>query len=127
MICKDRNAEISLDHSCLPSVFLLRRRTCITLNNANGIIQKRAVTFSLLDKSLFNPRDVYADVITDRAAAVIFAHNHPSGNLQQSDEDIHTQIRLVEAAKIFGTRVLDHLIVSRKGYLSFQESSLTGA
>jgi len=44
------------------------------LNNANEIIQKRAVTVSLLDKSLFNPRDVYADVITDRAAAVIFAH-----------------------------------------------------
>jgi DNA repair protein RadC len=69
---------------------------------------------------------VFADVITDRAAAVIIAHNHPSGDLQPSDEDMKTQIRLVEAGKILGIRVLDHLIVSRKGYLSFEESGLIG-
>jgi DNA repair protein RadC len=73
-----------------------------------------------------HPRDVFADVITDRAAAVIIAHNHPSGDLQPSDEDMKTQIRLVEAGKILGIRVLDHLIVSRKGYLSFEESGLIG-
>jgi DNA repair protein RadC len=100
---------------------------CISLNGANEVIQKRVVTVGLLDKSLVHPRDVYADVITDRAAAVIFAHNHPSGNLQPSHEDIQAQIRLVEAAKILGIRVLDHVIVSRKGYFSFEESGLTGA
>jgi len=93
----------------------------ITLNGANEVIQKRIVTVGLLDRSLVHPRDVFADVITDRAAAVIFAHNHPSGDLQPSDEDIKTQARLVEAAKILGIRVLDHLIVSRKGYFSFEE------
>jgi DNA repair protein RadC len=98
---------------------------CITLNGANEVIQKRVVTVGLLDKSLVHPRNAYADVITDRAAAVIFAHNHPSGDVQPSDEDIQTQIRLVEAAKILGIRVLDHLIVSRKGYFSFEESGLT--
>lgn len=97
---------------------------CITLNGANEVIQKRIVTVGLLDKSLVHPRDVFADVITDRAAAVIFAHNHPSGNLQPSDEDIQTQTMLVEAGKILGIRVLDHLIVSRKGYFSFEESGL---
>jgi DNA repair protein RadC len=99
----------------------------ITLNGANEIIQKRIVTVGLLDRSLVHPRDVFADVITDRAAAVIFAHNHPSGDLQPSDEDIKTQTRLVEAAKILGIRVLDHLIVGRKGYFSFEESGLIGA
>jgi len=98
----------------------------ITLNGANEVIQKRIVTVGLLDRSLVHPRDVFADVITDRAAAVIFAHNHPSGDLQPSDEDIKTQARLVEAAKILGIRVLDHLIVSRKGYFSFEESGLIG-
>lgn len=96
----------------------------ITLNGANELIQRRIVTVGLLDRSLVHPRDVFADVITDRAAAVIFAHNHPSGDLQPSDEDLQTQIRLVEAAEILGIRVLDHLIVSRKGYFSFEESGL---
>jgi len=99
----------------------------ITLNGAHELIQKRIVTVGLLDRSLVHPRDVFADVITDRAAAVIFAHNHPSGDLQPSDEDIRTQTRLIEAAKILGIRVLDHLIVSRKGYFSFEESGLIGA
>jgi DNA repair protein RadC len=98
---------------------------CITLNGASEVIQKRIVTVGILDRSLVHPRDVFADVIIDRAAAVIFAHNHPSGDLQPSDEDIRTQARLVQAADILGIRVLDHLIVSRKGYLSFEELGST--
>jgi DNA repair protein RadC len=97
---------------------------CITLNGANELIEKRIVTIGLLDKSLVHPRDVFADVITDRAAAVIFAHNHPSGELQPSEADLKTQEQLVQAAKILGIRVLDHVIVSRKGYFSFQEAGL---
>lgn len=97
---------------------------CITLNGANELIEKRIVTIGLLDKSLVHPRDVFADVITDRAAAVIFAHNHPSGDLKPSDHDVQTQRQLEEAAKIVGIRVLDHVIVSKKGYFSFQEAGL---
>ena len=99
---------------------------CITLNGANEVIEKRVVTIGLLDKSLVHPRDVFADVITDRAAAVIFAHNHPSGDLQPSDHDLESQRQLEEAAKIVGIRVLDHVIVSKKGYFSFQEAGLIG-
>ncbi|HSE19389.1 MAG TPA: DNA repair protein RadC [Pyrinomonadaceae bacterium] len=99
----------------------------ISLNGANEVIQKRIVTVGLLDRSLVHPRDVFADVITDRAAAVIFVHNHPSGDLQPSDEDLKTQLRLIEAGTILGIRVLDHVIVSRKGYFSFQESGLLRA
>ena len=50
---------------------------CISLNGANEVIEKRVVTIGLLDKSPVHPREVFADVIADRAAAVIFAHNHP--------------------------------------------------
>jgi DNA repair protein RadC len=97
---------------------------CITLNGANEIIQKRIVTIGLLDRSLVHPRDVFADVIVDRAAAVIFAHNHPSGDLEPSESDLKTQEQLVQAATILGFRVLDHVIVGRKGYFSFQEAGL---
>jgi DNA repair protein RadC len=97
---------------------------CISLNGANELIEKRIVTIGLLDKSPVHPREVFADVITDRAAAVIFAHNHPSGDLQPSDADRQLQEQLTEAGKILGIRVFDHVIVARKGYFSFQEAGL---
>ena len=97
---------------------------CLSLNGANELIERRIVTIGLLDQSQVHPREVFADVIADRAAAVIFAHNHPSGELKPSEADIATHRQLTEAAKILGLRVLDHVIVSRKGYTSFQESGL---
>jgi len=97
---------------------------CLTLNGANELIERRIVTVGLLDRSQIHPREVFADVISDRAAAVIFAHNHPSGDLQPSEADVKTQDQLVQAAKILGIRVLDHVIVSRKGYFSFQEAGM---
>ncbi|MBC8446370.1 MAG: DNA repair protein RadC [Chloroflexi bacterium] len=99
---------------------------CISLNGANEVIEKRIVTIGLLDHSPIHPREVYADVIADRAAAVIFAHNHPSGDVQPSDADLRTHEQLTEAGKILGLRVLDHVIVARKGYFSFQEAGLIG-
>jgi DNA repair protein RadC len=97
---------------------------CISLNGANEVIEKRIVTIGLLDQSPVHPREVFADVIADRAACVIFAHNHPSGDLQPSESDLRLQDRLTDAAKILGIRVLDHIIVSRNGYYSFQESGI---
>ncbi|MBU4198617.1 MAG: DNA repair protein RadC [Verrucomicrobia bacterium] len=97
---------------------------CISLNGANEVIEKRVVTIGLLDKNPVHPREVFADVISDRAAAVIFAHNHPSGDLQPSEADRRTHEQLTEAAKILGLRVLDHVIVTKKGYFSFQEAGL---
>jgi DNA repair protein RadC len=97
---------------------------CISLNGANEVIAKRVVTIGLLDNSPVHPREVFADVIADRAAAVIFAHNHPSGEPQPSEADLRIHEQLTEAGKILGLRVLDHVIVTRKGHFSFQEAGL---
>jgi DNA repair protein RadC len=97
---------------------------CISLNGANEVIEKRIVTVGLLDRSQVHPREVFADVIADRAAAVIFAHNHPSGDLRPSDADLRIHNQLMDAARILGLRVLDHVIVRKKGHYSFQESGL---
>ncbi|MBC8391422.1 MAG: DNA repair protein RadC [Deltaproteobacteria bacterium] len=99
---------------------------CISLNGAHEVIKKRIVTIGLVDRSQVHPREVYADVISDRAAAVIFAHNHPSGDLKPSNSDLKIYEQLTEAGKILGIRILDHLIVTRKGYYSFQEAGLIG-
>jgi DNA repair protein RadC len=95
---------------------------CISLNGANEVIEKRVVTIGLLDQSPVHPREVFADVIADRAAAVIFVHNHPNGDVQPSESDLRLQERLSESAKILGIRILDHIIVARKAHYSFQES-----
>lgn len=97
---------------------------CVSLNGANEVIAKRVVTIGLLDKSPVHPREVFADVIQDRAAAVIFAHNHPNGDPQPSESDRRAHEQLTEAAKILGLRVLDHVIVTKKAHFSFQESGL---
>jgi hypothetical protein len=69
-------------------------------------------------------REVFADVIADRAAAVIFLHNHPSGELQPSESVLNIHRQLTEAGRILGIHVLDHIIVTRKGDCSFQEAGL---
>ncbi|MCD4654748.1 DNA repair protein RadC [bacterium] len=97
---------------------------CFSLNGAHEVIEKRIVTIGLVDRSQVHPREVYADVISDRAAAVIFAHNHPSGDLKPSNSDLKIHEQLTEAGKILGIKILDHLIVSKKGYFSFQEVGL---
>ncbi len=97
---------------------------CISLNGAHEVIKKRIVTIGLVDRSQVHPREVYADVISDRAAAVIFAHNHPSGDLKPSNSDLKIHEQLTEAGKILGIRIVDHIIVAVKGYYSFQEAGL---
>jgi len=99
---------------------------CISLNGANEVIENRIVTIGLVNSSQIHPREVFADVIADRAAAVIFAHNHPSGDPKPSDVDAKTHKQLTEAGKILGLRILDHIIVTKKGYFSFQEAGLIG-
>ena len=81
----------------------------------------RVVTIGLVNKSQVHPREVFADVIAERASAVIVAHNHPHGGLEPSPEDIQVTKRLKEAAKILGLNLLDHIIFNSKGYHSFSE------
>ncbi|MEW6667767.1 MAG: DNA repair protein RadC [Thermodesulfobacteriota bacterium] len=94
---------------------------CVSLNGANEVIGNRVVTVGLLNKNQVHPREVFVDAITDRAASVILAHNHPSGILDPSPDDILATRQLVDAGKIIGISVLDHVIITRKGFLSLRE------
>lgn len=97
---------------------------CISLNGASEVIGNRLVTVGLLNTNQVHPREVFADAISDRAAHIILAHNHPSGRLKPSPDDIETTRQLVEAGKIIGISVLDHIIITKRGYLSFKEKGL---
>ena len=85
---------------------------CLTLDGANRLIAKRTITIGTLTSSLVHPREVFADAITDRAASVIVAHNHPSGSLSPSTADLEVTERLCESATLLGLALLDHLIVT---------------
>ncbi len=95
---------------------------CLSLNGANEVIENRVVTVGLLNSNQVHPREVYADPLTDRAASIIVAHNHPSGTLEASPEDIALTDRLVRAGKLLGVPLLDHIIVTKTGYLSLKQA-----
>ncbi len=96
----------------------------ITLDGASHIIEKRIISIGTLNQSLVHPREVFADAIADRAAGIIIAHNHPSGQLEPSIEDKRVTKRLKEVGTIMGIELLDHVILSREGYLSLREEGL---
>lgn len=92
----------------------------LTLDGASNLIQKRIVFIGTLNHSIVHPREIFADAITDRAAGIIFVHNHPSGDSEPSKQDIEITKRLVEVGKIVGIEVIDHIIIGKDGYYSFQ-------
>jgi DNA repair protein RadC len=93
----------------------------VSLNGANEVMNVRVVSMGLVNKTPVHPREVFADIIAERASAVIVAHNHPSGDVTPSAEDLKITKQLKEAASILGLSVLDHIIFSAKGYYSFAE------
>jgi len=93
---------------------------CTTLNGASEVITTRTITKGLLNHSLIHPREVFADAISDRAAAVICIHNHPSGNPEPSSEDINVTRQLSEAGTILGINLIDHLIITRGNVTSLR-------
>ena len=97
---------------------------CITLNGAGEVLDTRIITVGLLNHSLVHPREVFADAITDRAASVICVHNHPSGSLEPSPQDIAITTQLREAGLLLGIQLIDHIIVTKSGYLSLKERGL---
>jgi len=91
---------------------------CLSLDGGNRLIAKRIVTIGTLTASLVHPREVFADPLQDRAASIIVAHNHPSGNLQPSDADRQVTIRLKEAGELFGIQLIDHIVVTKTDFKS---------
>ena len=93
----------------------------VLLNTKNRIIREILVSRGTLESSLVHPREVFKEAIRESASAVIFVHNHPSGDPQPSSDDIELTERLVKAGKLLGIRVLDHVIIGRRDYYSFAE------
>ena len=96
----------------------------LCLDTRNRVCNKLQVSMGNLDSSIVHPREVFKDAISSLAASVIFVHNHPSGDLEPSSEDVNLTKRLVEAGELLGIPVLDHIIVSDRGYTSMKSRNL---
>ena len=96
----------------------------VYLDGANHICDIKVITIGILNKSLVHPREVFAFAIQNRCASVIVAHNHPSGILEPSDSDIEVTKRLKQSGEILGIELLDHIIISKNGYFSFNENAI---
>lgn len=94
------------------------------LDTQNCLIERQTISIGTLNSSLVHPREVFEPALSFHAASIIIAHNHPSGDLEPSAEDREVTKRLVQAGKIIGIDIIDHIILGKRGYLSFQQKNL---
>jgi DNA repair protein RadC len=96
----------------------------VLLNSRNQVIRTAEISSGSLNATVVHPREVFEEALAAHAASVIFVHNHPSGDTDASDDDIKLTRRLVEAGKIMGVEVLDHIIVSDRSEASMKSRGL---
>ncbi|AFA48974.1 RadC family protein [Acetobacterium woodii] len=96
----------------------------IILDTKNQIIKVEGISVGILNAALVHPREVFIKAIRQHAAAIILAHNHPSGDPEPSTEDKHITKRLVDAGELLGISVIDHIIIGRGSFLSFKQERL---
>jgi DNA repair protein RadC len=127
--CYNQQIRSAVDASTLLHTYLAdvdrEHFVIILLNQKNRVLGVNTVSIGSLTASIVHPREVYKSAILSNAASIICGHNHPSTDCQPSKEDRAITARLVEAGKLLGIAVLDHLIISGTGkYFSFTDEGL---
>ena len=98
----------------------------IFLNRNNEVIAEKEIFSGGVSATIIDPRIIFKEAINYLASGIIFAHNHPSGNLKPSQADIEITHKLKKGGKVFDINVLDHLIISGRGYYSFADEGNLG-
>lgn len=94
------------------------------LDSRNQEIKREIISVGSLNANLVHPREVFEPAVRHLAAQIILAHNHPSGDPEPSEDDLEITKRLVESGKILGIEVIDHIIITKTGFISFKEKNL---
>ena len=97
---------------------------CFSLDGSGNVLNCRVITIGLINHSLVAPRETFRGAIMDNAVSIIVAHNHPSGSLEPSPQDIAITRQLKEAGDILGIQLIDHVIVTSTGHVSLRERGL---
>jgi len=96
----------------------------ILLNRANRLIKDVTISEGTLEASIVHPRDVFREALLEPAAGIILVHNHPSGNPSPSEEDLRITKQLIEAGRLLGIKVYDHIILAGESYRSLADEGL---
>lgn len=96
----------------------------IFLNARNEMVFKKPMFIGTLNANLVHPREIFNEALKQNAASVILVHNHPSGDAEPSEADLEITKRIIEAGKIMGIDVLDHVIITKNKAFSFKERKL---
>lgn len=96
---------------------------CLYFNNRQELIERKLLFMGTINRSLVHPREIFKGAYLNSASSIICMHNHPSGDLTPSREDIRLTKQLVEIGRITGIPVTDHIIASDDGYYSFYENN----
>ena len=94
------------------------------LDARNQEIQKETISVGILNANLIHPREVFEPAVRSSAAQILIAHNHPSGDTEPSDDDVKVTKNLIEAGKILGIEIIDHVIISKNSFLSLKAEGL---
>jgi len=95
----------------------------LLLDARHRLLRRVMVSIGTLSAATVHPRDVFREAIRRNAGAVIVAHNHPSGNPEPSGDDLELTKRLARIGRLVGIEVLDHIIITKGGYVSLRERS----
>jgi len=125
-LTRRRRIRIRKPEDALPYLASMRERrqecfTVLTLDGSHQVIRAHEITVGLADRSQVHPRETFACALEDRAVSIMVAHNHPSGSLEASANDLLTTRRLAEAGQLLRIPVVDHLIVAEEGFVSLRE------
>jgi DNA repair protein RadC len=125
-LTRRRRTRIRQPADALPHLASMRsrRQECfavLTLDGSHQVIRAHEITVGLADRSQVHPRETFACALEDRAVSIMVAHNHPSGSLEASVNDLLTTRRLAEAGQLLRIPVVDHLIVAEEGFVSLRE------
>ena len=94
------------------------------LDVRNQEVKREIISVGTLSSHLIHPREVFEPAVQNLASHLIIAHNHPAGNLSPSREDVEITKQLVEAGRILGIELIDHVIVGKEGFFSFKQQKL---
>ena len=97
---------------------------CVYLDTKNHIIKDKLLFIGTINESLIHPREIFKEAYLLSASSIICIHNHPSGNVNPSNNDIIMTKQLIEVGKILGIKVLDHIIIGKNNYFSFSDNDL---
>ncbi len=95
-----------------------------SLDSRNKIISIDIISIGTLNSSLIHPRETFEIAIKNHAAGIIICHNHPSGELKPSEDDLIVTNNLIRSGQLLGIEIADHLIISKKNYFSFKEKKI---